>query len=84
MDEYLELMGSLIRQAAIDYDYAVKHGYIVGKKVVRRNVNQWLYTPDTLTTAVSFWFKGGLEELCSALQADPDLIRAKFKIFEHV
>ena len=82
MDECVEFIGSIIRQAALDYKYAERKGYIKNGKFTKWKINAWLYNSETITTAISFWHGGGLEQLCKWLPVDSSLIREKFQIFE--
>lgn len=80
MDEWLELIGSIIRQAALDYRLGVKKGYIARGRFVDWKSDVWMSNPDTVITAVTFWHKGGLEGLCEHLPVDSSYVRKKYGI----
>lgn len=80
MAEWLDLIGSIIQQAALDYRLAIKKGYIVDREFVMWKTDAWMGNPDTVTTTLTFWHKGGLEQLCENLPIHPDYIRRKYEI----
>ena len=84
MDEWFDLMGAIIQQAALDYRLAVKKGYIVGGRFVMWNPDAWMANPDTVTTAVTFWHKGGLEDLCEHLPIESSYSRKRHGISRNI
>jgi|TARA_Y100000310_G_scaffold89792_2_gene86901 hypothetical protein len=84
MDEWLDLVGSIIRQAALDYRLAVKKGYIANGRFVKWRADAWMSHPDTVTSALTFWHRGGLEDLCEYLPVEPSYVRKKYEISRDV
>ena len=91
MDECIDLIGAVIRQAGLDYRLARKKGYIVNKmfrfEIVdgmfifsKWEKDTWLYQVETVRTAITFWHKGGVEELCELLPINSDYLREKYDI----
>jgi len=82
MDECIDLIGAIIRQAGQDYRLARKKGYIVNGMFIfsKWETDTWLYQVETVRTAITFWHKGGVEELCELLPINSDYLREKYDI----
>lgn len=82
MEEWIDLLGAIIRQAGMDYQLARKKGYIVNGKFIFKNWEKdiWLYQVETVRTCITFWHKGGVEELCEWLPVSSEYLREKYDI----